>query len=93
MYNSSKTRFGGPRFGLHGNAKCPAGLAPGSCFVTFFRQPFPSESNYHIVDTDYDNYSIVYACDEDDMQYLWFLSREPTLSDDLYDQMMQTAQE
>ena len=25
------------------------------------------------------------------MQYLWFLSRQPTLSDDLYQQMMDTA--
>ena len=92
MYNSSKSRFGGPRFGLHGNAKCPADSGAGQCFVTFFFQPFEDESNYQVVDTDYENYSIVYNCDEDDMQYLWFLSRTSTLSDDLYNQMMQTVQ-
>ena len=25
------------------------------------------------------------------MQYLWFMSRQPTLSDELYEQMMATA--
>ena len=45
------------------------------------------------MDTDYDNYSIVYNCDESDMQYLWFLSRESTLSEDLYTQMIATVKE
>ena len=93
VYNSSKSRFGGPRFGLHGDAKCPADEAAGECFVTFFKQPFVSEPNYSIIDTDYENYSIVYSCDESDMQYLWFLSRESTLSDELYNQMLATVQE
>ena len=93
VYNSGKSRFGGLRFGLHGHAKCPASDTSGSCYVRFFLQPFEDESNYHIIDTDYDNYSIVYNCDENDMQYLWFLSRESTLSDELYNQMLATVKE
>ena len=70
MYNSGEGRFFGPRFGLHGKGKCPAETGAGQCFVKFFLQPFPDESNYQIVDTDYDNYSIIYACEEDGMQYM-----------------------
>ena len=58
-----------------------------------FFQSWAAESNYQVIDTDYENYSIIYACAEDDMQYLWMLSREPTLSDDLSKQMMATAME
>ena len=54
-------------------------------------QKWDTEPNYRIIDTDYDNYSIIYSCHEDDMQYLWFMSRQPTLSDELYEQMMATA--
>ena len=68
-------------------------MAPGDCFVTFFSQPFASEPNYSVIDTDYENYSIVYNCDENDMQYLWFLSRESTLTDELYNQMLATVKE
>ena len=93
VYNSSQTRFGGPRFGVHGDAKCPATQAGGQCFVTFFSKPFDSSPNYQVVDTDYENYSLIYACDETDMQYLWFMSRGPTLSDDLYNQMIATAKD
>ena len=83
VYNSSKGRFFWfPRFGIHGDAKCPADEEPGQCYVKFFA-PFTrwdKEPNYQVVDTDYENYSIVYSCDEDDMQYLWILSRTPTIS-------------
>ena len=94
VYNSGEGRFFGPRFGVHGDAKCPLDpteFGDGQCFVKFFLQPFYEAPNYQILDTDYENYSIVYACHEDDMQYLWFMSRTPTLSDDLFDQMMSTA--
>ena len=91
MYNSGEGRFFGPRFGVHGDAKCPGGFGDGQCFVKFFFQKYLDQPNYQIVDTDYENYSIIYSCHEDDMQYLWLMSREPTLSDDLLDQMMATA--
>ena len=93
VYNSSQTRFGGPRFGLNGDAKCPATEAAGQCFVTFFSAPFADSTNYQVVDTDYENYSLIYNCDENDMQYLWMMSRGPTLSADLYNQMIATAKE
>ena len=49
--------------------------------------PSPSdEPNYIILETDYDNYSIFYRCDElfwgwASFDYLWILSRTPTMSD------------
>lgn len=91
VYNSSQSRFGGPRFGVNLQGECPADFNQGECRVKMFFQKWPTETNYRVIDTDYENYSIVYSCHEDDMQYLWFLSRQPTLSDDLYQQMMDTA--
>ena len=94
VYNSSKGRWSWlPRFGIHGDAKCPADEEPGQCFVKFF-SPFTrwdSEPNYQIVDTDYDNYSIVYSCDEDDMQYLWILARTPTISEEMSNMLTSKA--
>ena len=90
IHNTSKTAKGGPRFGIKGNAKCPADGAPGHCFVSFAGQLIESESNYNIVHTDYDNYSIVYSCD-DDFQHLFILSREPDLYEDLEFMVFQTV--
>ena len=95
VYNSSEGRMYGPRFGVHGDAKYPADtietFGQGQMFVTFFGAPFYDTPNYQIIDTDYENYSVVYACHEDDMQYLWFLARQPFISDELRDQMKATA--
>ena len=94
VYNSGEGRFFGPRFGVHGNAYCPqdtSEFGEGQCFVQFFSQPFYDSPNYQIIDTDYENYSIIYACHEDDMQYLWLMSRTNTLSDELLNQMLATA--
>ena len=94
VYNSGEGRFHGPRFGLHGHAMCPGDpstYGEGQCYVTFFFQPFKKLPNYQIVDTDYENYSIVYACEEDDMQYLWFMSRTPTMDDDTYQMLLEKA--
>ena len=76
VYNSSTVGFL-PRTGVHGSASC-ANQPNGQCIVSFFGQQF-DEPNYLIVDTDYETYSMVYACEPNDMQYLWILSREPTL--------------
>ena len=89
--NSSKKANGGPRIGLEGKASCPADSAPGQCFVSFFGRPFKSEPNYNIVHTDYDNYSIVYSCDEES-QDLFILSREPDLYEDLEFMAIQTVE-
>ena len=60
-------------------------------WVKFFFQKYYDEPNYQIIDTDYDNYSIVYACHEDDMQYLWLLTRVPNPDQALLDKMRDTA--
>ena len=94
VYNSGSSRFYGPRFGVHGNAYCPTDTAEfgeGQCFVQFFTQPFYDSPNYQIIDTDYENYSLIYACHEDDMQYLWFMSRTPTMDDDTYQMLLEKA--
>ena len=94
VYNSGSGRFFGPRFGVHGNAYCPqdtSTFGEGECFVQFFSQPFADTPNYQIIDTDYETYSIIYACHEDDMQYLWFMSRTNTLSDEQVAMMMEKS--
>lgn len=92
VYNTSEGRFEGPRFGIHGDAKCPG--EPGQCFVKFFKwQKWEKSSNYRVVATDYDNYSVVYNCGEEDMAYLWILSRTNSLSQELQDSIWATVQE
>ena len=80
VYNSSQYSIS-PRFGVHGKAKCPATEAPGECYVTFFLKPFFDTPNYQIIDTDYDTYSIIYSCQENDRAYLWFMSRFPQMDE------------
>ena len=81
-----------PRFGIHGDGKCPADEPAGSCLVRFFAPiaPWPRSSNYQIVDTDYDNYTIVYAC-ELNFQYLWIMSRTPTITEDFEQELLSKA--
>ena len=70
---------------IKGNAvQTDAGDA--SLRVSFFGGPAKStdRSNYTIMDTDYDNYSIVYTCNDlfggrASFDILWILSREPTI--------------
>ena len=84
VYNSSKGKNYGRRKGITGTGWCPEDELEGQCSVKFFFwQKWPEDPNYLIVDTDYETYSIVYSCDPDDMQYLWFLAREPAISDEL----------
>ena len=45
------------------------------------------------MDTDYENYSMVYACEENDMAYLWILSRTPVLDQDILDSLNKQAME
>ena len=93
VYNSGQDANYGPREGLAGNAKCPPGseFGEGRCYVSFYGAPWEAEPNYNIIDTDYDNYAIIYSCD--DFQYLWFLARDTELSDELYDQLIETVKE
>ena len=66
---------------------CPD--STGHCFVTFYKTP--DTPNSQIVETDYDSYSIVYTCGFT-KNFVWFLTREPVISDELYNYMYTTAQ-
>jgi lipocalin len=54
--------------------------------VAFFDAPYPTDPNYVIVDTDYTSFSVVYACTKF-RQYLWYLSRAETVTQEWRDQM------
>ena len=62
------------RFNEDGNGKVRASYYP--------------EGNYQILDTDYNNYTIVYGCDDWFFFYtreVWLLSRTPRISQDYVD--------
>ena len=66
-----------------GNAYCTDGV--GECFVAF-NGKIVTEPNYYVVETDYENYSVVYSCDpEIEFAYLFYLSRDPVASDEQMD--------
>ena len=47
--------------------------------------PAGTQPNYNIIDTDYDNFTIIYDCGEykgSPIENLWILSRTPVLSDE-----------
>ena len=86
VYNSEQDADFGPRSGITGTGYCPD--ASGQCFVSFGPQSAALEAtnqkpNYSVIDTDYDSYAIVYACGFLH-NFLWLLSREPVISDKLY---------
>ena len=54
--------------------------------------------NYTVMETDYDNYTIVYSCSDwfwgyASFDYLWILSREPTMTDESFQARVQTIQD
>ena len=66
------------RSGLAGKAKCDN---RGACNVSFFGKAVPAKPNYIVLDTDYDNYSIVYSCNEKiNKQIIWVLTRSPRIN-------------
>ena len=70
---------------VRGQAKCNA--SAGSCTVGFFGKSTDGPANYNILGTDYENYSVVYNCENKayglfHTTVLWILSRTPVLSED-----------
>ena len=90
VYNSS-TVGPSPRFGVTGTASC-ADTPNGQCIVSFFGQVF-DEPNYLVMDTDYETYSMVYACEPNSIAFLWILSRTPTLDQATLDSLNAQAME
>ena len=84
VYNNSQVGFLPPT-GVRGTASC-AGTPNGQCIVSFFGQKF-DEPNYKVLDTDYENYSMVYACDPEQIAFFWILSRTPEMDKDLFDSL------
>ena len=44
-----------------------------------------------MIETDYENYSIIYACRPNSRAFLWFNARTPFVSDEMYNYMMEKA--
>ena len=62
----------------------PVPTGEGAARVEFFgRVPKATDkANYIVIDTDYDNYSVFYNCENTwygSMDYFWILGREPTM--------------
>lgn len=86
VYNTGQPALNADRTMVVGDAYCPD--TSGHCYVEFYDAPYVYP-NYKVIETDYVSYSIVYACDVH--QYVWFLSRDPIISDELYQYMYDTA--
>uniref|UniRef100_A0A7S3CRL8 Lipocalin/cytosolic fatty-acid binding domain-containing protein n=1 Tax=Strombidium rassoulzadegani TaxID=1082188 RepID=A0A7S3CRL8_9SPIT len=75
-----------------GSARCDPGL--GQCYVSFPGLPAPEYSNYIVAYTDYDNYAIVYSCQERDLKKLvTVLSRDSLFDFRLHDEAIQKVTE
>merc|ERR1719498_573897 len=73
---SANQRFD-QRFGVSGTAKCPTENVA-ECYVTFFGAPYKDYPNYVVLETDYENYSVIYTCEEAaQFPYLWLMARQP----------------
>ena len=82
VLNSKRSSLGGSPITGSGYAKCPAEKGAGQCFITFNDRPYSECSNYQIVETDYENYSIVHSCGNG-FQDVFVLSRLPYLAENL----------
>ncbi|XP_042904297.1 apolipoprotein D [Parasteatoda tepidariorum] len=73
----------GVRTSINGKATIPDKNVPAKLKVQFDTSPKPG--NYWVLDTDYEKYSVVYACSSIEhmfkAEFLWILSRTPVLDD------------
>ena len=59
--------------------------------MSFFHLPYPRKTNYVVIDTDYENYSVVFACIFKPM--VWVLSRTPQLNPEIFSKAQQVMQD
>lgn len=92
VLTSKRSSIGGSNHRTRGEVKCPAENGAGQCIISFNDQPFSECPNYQIVETDYENYSIVHSCGQG-FQHVFILSREPTLDSYLEEQALMTVKD
>ncbi|CAG9584503.1 unnamed protein product [Danaus chrysippus] len=68
--------------------KAPDAGNTGKLVASISRDSWKMENTFYVLDTDYDNYAITYACKYDEgkksrRDYAWILSRSKILSDDV----------
>mmetsp|Transcript_27241 Transcript_27241/g.19645 ORF Transcript_27241/g.19645 Transcript_27241/m.19645 type:complete len:192 (-) Transcript_27241:91-666(-) len=89
VYNSCEQPGSDYRTG--GKAKAECINDEGSCFVIFYGIK-SWRPNYLVIDTDYDNYALVYSCNWlFQKEILYILSRDPTPSEEEYQTYLQKA--
>ena len=64
---------------------CPTHLPSGQCFVRYRSDQWLKNT---IVETDYDNYAVMYRCLPQHGSYLTVLSRTPELDDEFLENIM-----
>ena len=79
--NTSQPEGFGERAGIDARAKCLD--QTGHCYVDF-GAGWTNESNYTIVSTDYENYSIIYSCFSVFKTKIWILSRHNVMPEEYY---------
>ena len=58
---------------------CPSHLDAGQCFIRYQPEQWLKST---IIDTDYENYSVIYRCLPQHGSYLTILARTPELDDE-----------
>ena len=91
----------GKYFGLFytyvsGSARCSS---EGQCFVNFGDQSYmEGDTNYNVISTDYDTYSLVYSCSSAffglmKTESMWMLTRETEITDEVANSIKEKMEE